>query len=107
VPYWLRDLIARHHARISRPKQVGRPRTIRSIRRLVLRIARENSRVWLQTATPVRVLYLAGHTADAVEYTVLSEQIGEPLCDRQGAWRLSSRVLQAGSRGVGWPELFV
>jgi transposase InsO family protein len=40
---WHRDLIARRHARISRPTRVGRPRTIRSIRRLVLRLARENS----------------------------------------------------------------
>lgn len=40
---WHRDLIARRHARISRPKRVGRPPTIHSIRRLVLRLARENS----------------------------------------------------------------
>jgi hypothetical protein len=42
---WHRDLIARRHARISRPARVGRPRTIWSIRRLVLRLARENRRV--------------------------------------------------------------
>jgi putative transposase len=42
---WHRDLIAAHHARISRPKRVGRPRTVRSIRLLVLRLAREN-RSW-------------------------------------------------------------
>jgi transposase len=40
---WHRDLLTRRHARSSRPKQGGRPRTIRSIRRLVLRLARENS----------------------------------------------------------------
>ncbi|RSM34941.1 integrase, partial [Actinoplanes sp. ATCC 53533] len=40
---WHRDLIARRHARISRPRQIGRPRTIQSIRTLVLRLARENS----------------------------------------------------------------
>jgi putative transposase len=40
---WHRSLIARHHARISRPKQVGRPPTVRSIRALVLRLARENN----------------------------------------------------------------
>jgi transposase InsO family protein len=39
---WHRDLIARHHAIRSRPKRPGRPRTIRSIRLLVLRLAREN-----------------------------------------------------------------
>ncbi|WP_050592863.1 hypothetical protein [Salinispora pacifica] len=40
---WHRDLITRQHARISRPRQVGRPRTVWSIRRLVLRLARENT----------------------------------------------------------------
>jgi putative transposase len=40
---WHRDLLARRHARVSRPKRVGRPPTVRSIRVLVLRLARENS----------------------------------------------------------------
>jgi 2-methylisocitrate lyase-like PEP mutase family enzyme len=38
---WHRDLITRRHARMSRPKQVGRPLTIRSIRRLVLTVDAE------------------------------------------------------------------
>lgn len=37
-----RDLIARRHAKRSRPKHPGRPPTVRSIRTLVLRLAREN-----------------------------------------------------------------
>ena len=37
-----RTLLRRHHARRSRPKQPGRPRTVRSIRVLVLRMAHEN-----------------------------------------------------------------
>jgi hypothetical protein len=40
---WHRDVIAARHARISRPKRAGRPPTVRSIRALVLRLARENS----------------------------------------------------------------
>src|SRR3954471_18545122 len=40
---WHRHLIARRHARISRPTRAGRPPTIRSIRRRVLRLARENT----------------------------------------------------------------
>jgi putative transposase len=40
---WHRNLIARRHAVLSRPKRAGRPPTVRSIRRLVLRLARENS----------------------------------------------------------------
>lgn len=39
---WHRDLHRRHHATTSRPKGPGRPRTIRSIRVLVLRLAKEN-----------------------------------------------------------------
>ncbi|WP_234337139.1 hypothetical protein, partial [Streptomyces xylophagus] len=37
-----RDLVSRRHAARSRPKRAGRPRTVRSIRVLVLRLAREN-----------------------------------------------------------------
>ncbi|MFJ9448277.1 integrase core domain-containing protein [Kitasatospora sp. NPDC101235] len=39
---WHRDLVARRHAARSRPKRGGRPRTVRSIRALVLRLAAEN-----------------------------------------------------------------
>ena len=34
---WHRDLLARRHAAMSRPRRPGRPRTVRSIRLLVLR----------------------------------------------------------------------
>lgn len=39
---WHRDLVARRHAARPRPKRSGRPQTVRSIRLLVLRLAREN-----------------------------------------------------------------
>ena len=39
---WHRNLMARRHAARSRPKSPGRPRTVRSIRHLVLRLAQEN-----------------------------------------------------------------
>jgi hypothetical protein len=39
---WHRDLLARRHAARSRPTRPGRPPTVRSIRALVLRLAREN-----------------------------------------------------------------
>ena len=39
---WHRNLLARRHAASSHPERPGRPRTIRSIRLLVLRLAREN-----------------------------------------------------------------
>jgi putative transposase len=41
---WHRDLLARRHAARSRPQRPGRPRTVRSIRLLVPRLARENPR---------------------------------------------------------------
>ncbi|MGY3199954.1 hypothetical protein ACVW19_000468 [Streptomyces sp. TE5632] len=37
-----RDLLARRHAAQSRPKRGGRPRTVHSVRALVLRLAGEN-----------------------------------------------------------------
>jgi putative transposase len=39
---WHRDLVARRHAARSRPRRGARPRTVRAIRVLVLRLAREN-----------------------------------------------------------------
>jgi putative transposase len=42
VMRWHRDLLARRHAYLSRPKRPGRPPTLRSVRVLVLRMAREN-----------------------------------------------------------------
>ena len=39
---WHRNLVARRHAAQSRPKRRGRPRTVHSIRALILRLAREN-----------------------------------------------------------------
>jgi putative transposase len=39
---WHRNLIARRHATVSRPRRRGRPRTVRSIRVLVLRLVAEN-----------------------------------------------------------------
>jgi transposase InsO family protein len=40
---WHRDLLKQHHAATCVPKRRGRPPTIRSIRALILRLARENS----------------------------------------------------------------
>jgi putative transposase len=39
---WHRDLLARRHSARSRPKRPGRPQTVRSIRAVLLRLAREN-----------------------------------------------------------------
>ena len=42
VLHWHRNLLTRRHAARSRPRHPGRPRTVRSIRLLILRLAREN-----------------------------------------------------------------
>jgi len=39
---WHQDLVARRHAERSRPMRVGRPRTVRSNRLMVLRLVCEN-----------------------------------------------------------------
>lgn len=48
---WHRDLLARRHAARSRPKRPGRPPTVRSIRVLVLRLARENPQWGIAAST--------------------------------------------------------
>jgi hypothetical protein len=48
---WHRDLLARGHARISRPKRAGRPRTLRSIRVLVLRLPARTARGAIEGST--------------------------------------------------------
>jgi putative transposase len=40
---WHRDLLRRHHAKMSRPKRPGRPPTVRSIKAFILRLAKENT----------------------------------------------------------------
>ncbi len=42
VPRWHRDVVARRYARRSWPRHPGRPRTVRSVRVVVLRLVREN-----------------------------------------------------------------
>jgi transposase len=39
---WHRDLLRHRHPKASRPKQPGRPPTVRSIKALILRLTREN-----------------------------------------------------------------
>jgi hypothetical protein len=58
---WHRDLIARR--RLSRPRRAGRPPTVRSIRRLVLRLARENSTWGYRRDHATRRVRILGATA--------------------------------------------
>ena len=78
---WHRDLIAARHARISRPKRVGRPHTIRSIRVLVLRLARENSS-WGYGRIHGELLVLGVKVAASTVWEILKDAGIDPAPDR-------------------------
>jgi len=78
---WHRDLIAAHHARISRPKRVGRPPTVRSIRVLVLRLARENSS-WGYRRIHGELLVLGIKVAASTVWEILKDAGIDPAPER-------------------------
>jgi putative transposase len=63
---WHRDLLRRRHASASRPTQPGRPPTVRSIRALVLRLARDNPS-WGYRRIHGELAILEGYSAGQVE----------------------------------------
>jgi transposase len=78
---WHRDVIARRHAAVSRPKRRGRPRTLRSIRALVLRLARENSS-WGHRRVHGELLTLGITVAPSTVWRILREAGLDPAPDR-------------------------
>jgi transposase len=78
---WHRDLIARRHAAVSRPKRRGRPRTLRSIRTLVLRLARENNS-WGYRRVHGEPLVLGVRVAASTVWEILREADIDPAPDR-------------------------
>jgi putative transposase len=78
---WHRDLIAARHARISRPKRVGRPPTVRSIRALVLRLARENNS-WGYRRIHGELLVLGVKVAASTVWEILREAGIDPAPER-------------------------
>ncbi|MET8232235.1 integrase core domain-containing protein [Micromonospora sp. NPDC005298] len=76
-----RDLIARRHARRSRSHQAGRPRTVRSVRRLVLRLARENS-TWGYRRIHGELLVLGVKVAASTVWEILHETGVDPAPER-------------------------
>jgi len=78
---WHRDLIARHHAATSRPKRPGRPRTIRSIRGLVLRLVRENPS-WGYRRIHGELLVLGVQVAASTGWEILQDAGIDPAPDR-------------------------
>jgi transposase InsO family protein len=78
---WHRDLIARRHARRSRPNRPGRPPTIRSIRRLVLRLARENTG-WGYRRIHGELLVLGVKVAASTVWEILQDAGVDPAPER-------------------------
>ncbi|MHC3456195.1 transposase family protein, partial [Streptomyces prasinus] len=76
-----RDLVARRHAARSRPKRPGRPRTVRSIRLPVLRLARENS-TWGYRRIHGELLVLGVTVAASTVWEILKEAGIDPAPER-------------------------
>jgi YD repeat-containing protein len=67
-----RDLVARRHAAQSRPKRGGRPRTVHSVRALVLRLAYENP-AWGYRRLHGELLVLGVKVAASTVWEILRE----------------------------------
>jgi putative transposase len=78
---WHRDLIALRHARISRRKRRGRPPTARSIRALVLRLARENTS-WGYRRIHGELLVLGIKVAASTVWKILKDEGIDPAPER-------------------------
>jgi putative transposase len=91
---WHRDLLARRHAAISRPHRRGRPRTLHSIRVLVLRLARENSD-WGYRRVHGELLTLGVKVAASTVWEILREAGVDPSPARAAFLRSQATALLA------------
>ena len=78
---WHRNVIARRHASQSRPKRGGRPRTVHSVRALVLRPARENPS-WGYRRLHGELLVLGVKVAASTVWEILKEADVDPAPER-------------------------
>jgi hypothetical protein len=78
---WHRDLVARRHAAASRPRRRGRPRTVRSIRVLVLRLVQENPS-WGYRRVHGELLTPGVKVAASTVWEILREPSIDPAPDR-------------------------
>ena len=78
---WHRDMVARRYACWSRPRHPGRPRTVRSIRVLVLRLVRENPG-WGYRRVHGELLVLGVKVAASTVWEILHEAGIDPAPER-------------------------
>lgn len=81
---WHRDLLARRHAACSRPKRPGRLRTVRSVRILALRLARENP-TWGYRRVHGELLVLGIEVAASTVWQFLKETGIHPAPERSSS----------------------
>ena len=93
---WHRDLLARRHAARSRPRRSGRPRTVRSIRLLVLRLARENP-CWGYRRIHGELLVLGIKVAASTVWEILQQAGIDPAPERTSTTWASFLRSQAGA----------
>lgn len=93
---WHRNLIARRPAARSRPKRGGPPRTVRSIRVLVLRLARENPN-WGYRRVHGELLVLGVKVAASTVWEILKEAGIEPAPRRASSTWADLPRTQAGA----------
>jgi putative transposase len=87
---WHRDLLVRRHAARSRPRRPGRPRTVRSIRVLVLRLARENPS-WGYRRVHGELLTLGIKVAASTVWEILRQAEINPVPHGNRIWLVACR----------------
>jgi hypothetical protein len=76
------DLLRHHLAKASRPKRPGRPPTVRSIKRLLLRLAHENAS-WGYRRVHGELAVLAIKVAPSTVWEILSDAGIDPVPGRE------------------------
>jgi putative transposase len=92
---WHRDVLARRHAARSRLRRPGRPRTVCSIRLLVLRLARENP--WGYRRIHGELLVLGIKIAASTVWEILQQAGIDPAPERTSTTWASFLRSQAGA----------